>query len=227
MSYSGKQRETKMARAAVVLKMLTAVLGIGLTPALAQSVEAYGPDWYKAEFWSGEYPNGFTVLKDTTLKLRASLSPTAEKTIDCPIPAKATYQMWNMSRVLDDGLTFISFTEKDVMKASKAYDATLLRYDGSGSLDVSFKPGDEWTYLAYFGEGAFLMEYDGNEYEGDQDLYDVSEAVKAGDRGYDEWLRINCSNNQWGWLFMGDIDKDEVTFTGPNIVTYGQAADAE
>lgn len=209
------------------LALLAALTAFAAAPALAQSVETYGEDWYKAEFWSGEYPNGFTVLKDTVLKLRPALDATAEKTIDCPVSAKATYQQWNMQRVLDEGLTFISFTEKDVMKVGKPYDAKLLRYDGSDTLEVSFKPGDEWTYLAYFGEGAFLMEYDGAEYEGDQDLLDVSEPAKPGDRGYDEWLRINCQNNQWGWLFMGDLVKDEVTFTGPNILGYGEAADAE
>lgn len=209
------------------LALLATLTALAASPALAQSVEAYGEGWYKAEFWSGEYPNGFTALKDNVLKLRPALDPKAEKTIDCAVPAKATYQQWNGPRVLDQGLTFVSFTEIDEMKISKPYTTTLMRNDGSDSVEIAFKPGDQWTYLAYFAEGAFLMKYDGVEYDGDQDLFDYSERAGTGERGYDEWLRINCPNNQWGWLFMGDIVQDEVIFTGPNIIGYGEAADAE
>lgn len=30
-----------------------------------------------------------------------------------------------------------------------------------------------------------------------------------------------------GWLFMGDIKTDDVTFAGPNITEYGSAADLD
>ena len=78
----------------------------------------------------------------------------------------------------------------------------------------------------YFGEGAFLMEYNGVQYDGDQDLFDHAE--QEGDaNGYEEWLRINCSNNQWGWLYMSEITLDDGTFVGPNITEYGTAKDLE
>jgi hypothetical protein len=209
------------------LAIVAAGFCLAAAPALAQSVDAYDDSWYRAPFWSGEYPGGFSVLKDTIVKLRLALSPPAEKTIDCPLPAKATYQQWNMERVEAEGLTFISFTEIDEMEITKAYDTTLYRNDDATAVEVSFKPGDTWRYLAYFAEGAFLMEYDGVKYDGDQDLFDVSKQIAPGPRGYDQWLRINCSNNQWGWLFLNDIVQDDVTFTGPNIVEYGRAADLD
>ena len=43
----------------------------------------------------------------------------------------------------------------------------------------------------------------------------------------DEWLRINCPNNMWGWLYLPDLVMDDKTITGPNIVEYGRAADLE
>ena len=54
-----------------------AVLGVALLamPGLAQGTDAYGDAWYRGEFWSGEYPGGFTVVKDVTVKLRATLDP--------------------------------------------------------------------------------------------------------------------------------------------------------
>ncbi|RYE07568.1 MAG: hypothetical protein EOP22_17205 [Hyphomicrobiales bacterium] len=204
-----------------------AFAGLMATPAVAQSVESYGDDWYRAPFWSGEYPAGFTVLKDTVVQLRPALSPTAAKTVDCPLPAKATYQQWNGARVEAEGLHFVSFTEIDEMEVTAALDTSLFRNDDGTSVDVGFKPGDKWRYLAYFGEGAFLMEYDGVRYEGDQGLMEVSKSLQPGERGYEQWLRINCANNQWGWLFFGDIVQDDITFTGPNIVEYGRSADLE
>ena len=82
--------------------LATLVFGAALSctgTASAQSVTAYGDDWYRMNFWSGEYPNGFTVVSDTTLQLRPALDPKADKTIACPLSAKATYQPWNGARV--------------------------------------------------------------------------------------------------------------------------------
>lgn len=211
----------------ICLALLAAATSFAAIPVLAQSADTYGEAWYRAPFFSGEYPGGFTVLKDTVVKLRPSLSPTAGKTVDCPLPAKATYQQWNMERVEAEGLSFVSFTEIDEMEIATAYVTTLYRNDDATAVEVSFKPGDKWRYLAYFAEGAFLMEFDGVKYDGDQDLFEMSKQAQPGERGYDEWLRINCSNSQWGWLFMDDIVQDDVTFTGPNIVEYGRSADLD
>jgi len=211
------------------ISMAAAMLGMALlaVPALAAD-GAYGDNWYRGEFWSGEYPDGFTVLKDVTVKLRATLDPKAEATIDCALPAKATYQPWNSARVNADGLQFVSFTEIEDMEVTKDYETTLYNNLDATATPVKFAKGDKWKYLAYFGEGAFLMEYDGVRYDGDQDLMEVSKAVGGGaEKDYDEWLRINCSNQMWGWLFMDEIVKDDVNFTAPNIVTYGEAADLE
>jgi hypothetical protein len=209
-----------------ILSSLVAGLALAFAaePALAQST--YDESWYRAPFWSGEYPNGFSVLKDVTVELRPALDPKADKTIACDLPAKATYQMWNNARVEDQGLHFVSFTKIEEYRITKDYTASLYDPSQGMNVDIALKPGDIWRDLAYYGEGAFLMEFDGVRYDGDQSLYDVSEAVKDED-GYEEWLRINCSNNQWGWLFMGDVAVDDVTFAGPNITGYGSAADLE
>jgi hypothetical protein len=172
-------------------------------------------------------PDGFTVLKDTMVLLRPRLETTVAPSVECPLSAKATYQQWNTDRVTAEALDFVSFTEIDGMVVKEAYEATLYAEVDSTETSVAFKPGDKWRYLAYYGEGAFLMQYDGVNYTGDQGLADASKSSHEGPRGYDEWLRINCANNKWGWLFMGDIKVDDVTFAGPNITEYGAAADLD
>ncbi|MBI4921697.1 MAG: hypothetical protein HY834_08100 [Devosia nanyangense] len=202
------------------------LLAAPAAPGLAQDAGAYGDGWYRGEFWSGEYPNGFTVLEATTLKLRPELSPAAEPSIDCPLPAKATYHPWNSARVFSDGLTFASFTEIDEMEVTKPFEASLYGQLDATEVTIKFEPGMIWKYLAYYGEGAFLLEYDGVRYDGDQGLIDASTSTHPGDKGYDEWLRIDCASQMWGWLFMADI-QDNAAFGPPNIEGYGVAADAE
>lgn len=206
---------------ALLLALLTA------SGTLAQSPVKYGDGWYRGTFWSGEYPAGFTVLKDTTVLLRPRLDPAAVATVECPLPAKATYQQWNTARVAAEGLEFVSFTETVDMVVTQPYEAALYAESDSAETSVAFKPGDTWRYLAYYGEGAFLMQYKGVNYTGDQGLDDASKPAREGAHGYDEWLRINCSNNRWGWLLMSDITLDDVTFGGPNITEYGSAADLD
>jgi hypothetical protein len=204
-----------------------ALVAAGAAPVHAQSVDAYDESWHRATFWSGEYPGGFTVLKDVTVQLRPALDPKAGKTIACDLPAKATYQPWNNERVNAQGLGFASFTRIADYEIGTAYDATLYRESDASETPVHFEPGAKWRYLAYYAEGAFLMEYEGVRYTGDQGLFDVSKELNPADGGYEEWLRINCPNNQWGWLFMGDVVVDDVTFAAPNVTGYGEAKDLD
>jgi hypothetical protein len=204
------------------LAALAASLTLLTAPAFAQS--QYDESWYRAPFWSGEYPGGFSVVKTTTVQLRPALDPKTEKTVACELPQGATYQLWNQPRVEEQGLFFVSYSKIAEYKITKPYETTFYRHLDGTEVKVSLKEGDTFRYLVYFGEGAFLMEYDGVEYDSDQDLFEHAE--QEGDtNGYEEWLRINCSNNQWGWLFMGDITLDDGTFVSPNITEYGMAED--
>lgn len=209
------------------LILAAGLVALGVSPTLAQSVPVYDETWHRAPFWSGEYPGGFSVLKDVTVQLRPTLDPKTAGSISCDLPAKATYQAWNGARVAEQGLTFVSFTEIDEMRVTAPYEAVLLREDDYTEVPVSLAPGDSWRYLVYYAEGNFLMEHEGVRYSADQGLMDVSEAVRPGERGYDEWMRINCPNNQWGWLYMGDITIDDVTFAGPNVTEYGMSSDLD
>lgn len=197
------------------------------SPALAQGTDDYGEDWYRAEFWSGEYPGGFTMAADTHFDIRPKLSLKAERSVDCLLPAKATYQPWNNARVLADGLAFVSFTKIDEMTVNKDISVTLYTDPEGIETPIKFKKGEKWRDLAYLGEGQFRMDYKGVVYQGDQDLLEASSSGLADeDRGYDEWLRVNCANNAWGWLFFPET-KDNPAFGDPNILGYGEAADAQ
>jgi hypothetical protein len=210
------------------MKLILAAAAVVLVsaPALAQD-NPYGPDFYRAESWSGEYPAGFTVLEDTTLMLRPQLDPAAEASIDCPVTKGATFHTWNIPRSISDGLAFVSFTRIEEMEVKDPIDIVVYGEIDPTDVTLSLKPGDTWRYLVYYGEGAFLMERDGVRYVADQSLVDASTSALTEDqREYHEWLRINCSNNLWGWFSMDEL-AEHAELGSPNITTYGMAADAE
>lgn len=185
---------------------------------------AYDDSWYRTDGWSGEYPDGFSVLKDITVKLRPVLSPSAERTIDCALPTKATYHPWNSARVAEQNLDFVAFTRVQDWEITTAYDALFYSDVDGSEYTVHFAPGDRWRYLAYYAEGTFAMEFQGKPYTGDQGLIDASKQIGTTE-GYEEWMRIDCPNNMWGWLYMRDMVIDDVTFGGPNIGEYGSSSD--
>jgi hypothetical protein len=217
-------------RGHIVLKYLCFAAAILVAAAASTSsaqADDYGDEWYRADFWSGEYPGGFTMTKETHFLVRPALSLKAERSIDCVLPAKATYQPWNNKRVLDDGLAFVSFSKIDKMKIKKDIAVTLYTEPEGTETPLKLKKGANWRYLVYLAEGQFRMEYDGVVYQGDQDLLDASTStLPEAERGYDEWLRVNCANNVWGWIYVPDT-KDDNAFAEPNIKGYGEATDAE
>ena len=54
--------------------------------------------------------------------LRPLISST-EKTIECPLPAKATIHPWNVERQQEMGLTFVTFSEIQDWEVTEAYEA--------------------------------------------------------------------------------------------------------
>src|SRR5215470_12579568 len=91
--------------AASVAGCITASQGLDGTTA------KYDASWYRANGWSGEYPDGFTMASNVATKIRGSLNLDAPKIISCVLRKGATYHQWNKKRVISDRLEFISFTK--------------------------------------------------------------------------------------------------------------------
>ncbi len=190
--------------------------------------EYYGDGWYRSDGWGGEYPTGFTVLAATTLELRGSPDPRVAASIPCAFAPKTTYHPWNQPRVASDGLEFITFTRKEDFVLTAPFSVEV--YDNAGAAKtLDLKPGDRWTFLAYIGEGYFVMGYDGVEYQAGQDLIEQSRSAGPEyppEESTDEWLGLACQGGTVGWLLMGEI-VDLPAFGPPNITGYGDAADAQ
>jgi hypothetical protein len=182
---------------------------------------AYDDAWYQASFWGGEYPNGFSVNGVTIVGARFEPDPETPASIECLLPKGAVYHPWNHDRVEADLLTFVSFTRKQPYTLDADLSLTVYTEEGD-DVGLDLTAGDTWTYLTYLGEGAFLMEYAGATYVGDQVLFEVSSA--NGEAETHEWLRLICGNGESGWLLLDEI-LPLPTIGEANIVGYGEARD--
>lgn len=185
---------------------------------------AYDDTWYRTDFWAGEYPNGFTLAEDVTVKIRKEALPAAPQDIDCALKKGATYHPWNGERVKSDKLDFVSYVRKVTYKIKSPAKVLLQDEKKEADREIDFKPGDTWTWLTYYGEGMFRMEFDGTEYAADQALFDVSD--DKGDREHkeDEWLKLACANGASGWLLLADV-MEQAPFDRLNFPEYGKAPD--
>lgn len=192
--------------------------------ALSAPAFAYDSSWYKTDFWAGEYPNGFTLKEDMTVKIRKQPLPGAARDIGCAMKKGATYHPWNRERVESDKLEFLSYVKKVTYRIKS--ESKVLVHDEQADKDkeVAFNPGDKWTYLTYYGEGSFRMQYEGKEYAADQTLFEMSE--EKGDREHEEheWMRLTCANGAQGWLLLSDV-VEQPQFERPGFPEYGKAVD--
>jgi len=208
---------------------LVLLLALGHFILLAPSAAiAYEATWHRTDYWSGEYPPGFTLKADVTIQIRNRPNPASLKDIDCTLQKGATYHPWNDERVASSKLKFMSFVRTVDYVIEAPITTTFINEQSKADEAVSFQAGDQWTYLAYYGEGTFRMTFQGTVYTAEPDLIASSKRVdgKSNDEPSeeDEWMNLTCANGAVGWLLLWDV-ANKPGFDGPNIVNYGEASD--
>jgi hypothetical protein len=194
-------------------------------------IKKYDASWYKADFWSGEYPGGFTMTQDATINIRSSPDPAAPKSTACLLKKNATYHPWNQDRVHSDHLEFISFTRIETYEVKESVTADLDPESGGESVARKFRKGERWFYLAAVSEGNFIMKAGDRVYTtGQQDLFEKSTKIDPSDGSgqeadnLDEWLKLTCANGAAGWIFLDEIRNDD-RFSEAETIGYGCAGD--
>lgn len=198
---------------------------VAATLALAgPAAAAYDRSWYMADFWGGEYPAGFTISAPVTTMIRAGPDVDLVRSIECTLEAGATYHPWNLARVDSANLRFLTFSMKESYRFTRPTTATLATLEGVDRT-MFFAEGEAWTYLAYLGEGNFLLEFAGETLVGDPSVLENSvTASPPTSQAPDEWLGLTCANAATGWLLLREV-YDTPGFDVPNITGYGDAAD--
>jgi hypothetical protein len=203
---------------------LARLLSLAAALVVPMTAFAYDGTWYRTDFWAGEYPNGFTLAQDVTVRIRKEPLPAALQDTDCGLNKGETFHPWNGERVDASKLEFLTYVKKVTYRIKSP--ATILLQDENSESDreVDFKPGDRWTYLTYYGEGMFRLELEGKEYAAEQDLFEVSDDKGDREHDEDEWMKLTCANGTTGWLLFADV-ADEPAFKKPDFPEYGRAVD--
>ena len=134
---------------------LTLLLTAGLMMA-GNAYAMYDKSWYQTEFWSGEWPNGFSVAKRGVVVMgRLAVAADLDRVVKCQLPYKAVFNPWNTKRNVKSKVHYLTASKIVVMKALK--DFTL----GEAPQNAAVKAGDDVEYLIYGAEGSFTVRYNG------------------------------------------------------------------
>ena len=203
------------------------------TPEPTQTeLDALLPDYYSVGWavtagWPGEYPAGFSILAEgIVLNGHSRMHPQTPAIIKCPVPQFATYQQWNVSRAESDNLIFKTATK--IFKITISED-TQIEYPsdemGYQLKKLTLKVGDQLSYLRYLGEGFTIVEFNGKEYEiNENDLYNVSDIATQQNSGEDLWLELDCSDNTRAWVLYDQVLRQKGVGPAP-ITGYGESTD--
>ncbi len=204
------------------MKFLVLTLTLGFSASALGA--SYDGSWYQTQFWSGEYPNGFSVNKSgVTVMGRSGMDKGLPAEMACALPFKATFHVWNQDRVESNKVEFFTASKIVPMVAKEDF----LFEDGENKVQIH--KGDLIEYLIYHSEGWFAVRIGGQEYEADQSLFEKMEEVSQDQFVQDEWMHLTCENGVSTWLFFPDLSNADGEFIsglqGPKIEGYGTASD--
>jgi hypothetical protein len=217
--------------------MLLGVLSLVFTTnALGQSPAAssgYDNTWYISEFWSGEYPPGFSVTRQgTSVLARARMDKAAPRDVTCKLPYLAVVHPWNKRRIARSKIKFMSATRIVRLVAKEPF-----VFDGPGGerrSKLQIKKGDAIDYIRNDAEGAFEVRIFGKQYTAGQNLFDHVQDVAQDQFVEEDWVLLTCEDGNRATIFLADLTRDSgdakdriagISGVGPGQTGYGQARD--
>lgn len=184
----------------------------------------YPEGWELQLFWSGEYPNAFSVTQEgVTVMGHESITFEEYPPIYCGLPHKATYSPWNGARRESDRLEFVAMTYPTTFTIME--DTSVEAFVGDGAEQLALSAGDELIYKSYLAEGFFIAEKDGVQYELNESDLPASTEFQQGPEDQ-EWVLVTCddADGTRAWVLYDDALKapgvEPYQYTG-----FGEAAD--
>ncbi|MEM9571531.1 MAG: hypothetical protein AAF996_08695 [Pseudomonadota bacterium] len=184
----------------------------------------YPEGWELQLFWSGEYPNAFSVTQEgVTVMGHEAITFEVYPPIYCGLPHKATYSPWNGTRRESDKLEFVAMTYPTTFTIME--DTSVEAFVGDGAEQLALSAGDELIYKSYLAEGFFIAEKDGVQYELNESDLPASTEFQQGPEDQ-EWVLVTCDDAEGtrAWVLYDDALKapgvEPYQYTG-----FGEAAD--
>lgn len=179
------------------------VLVMALAFSAASSMAAYDNSWFQAQFWSGEYPNGFAIVKAKTfVPSRQAMDKDLPSDSKCQLPLKAVFHPWNTKRNAKSKAKY--FTASKIVKLTAKENFV---FETDDSKKIAVKSGETLDFLIYGAEGWFLIKFNGKQYTVFQSIYEHLHEVEQSAYQQDEWLKVNCLNGKSVWVLLSDLVK--------------------
>lgn len=171
---------------------------------LAIETVGYPDGWELQPYWSGEYPNAFSVTQEGVTVMGHSVITYEEyPPIYCGLPHKATYSPWNSDRRETDNLEFVAMVYPTTFTIGE--DVSVEAFVGDSNEVLELKAGDQLIYKNYIAEGFFVAEKDGIQYEMNEADLPQSTEFEQGPEDQ-EWVLVSCTNadNIQAWVRFED-----------------------
>lgn len=196
----------------------------GLDDASGIETIGYPEGWELQPFWSGEYPNAFSVTQEgVTVMGHETITYQEYPPIYCGLPVKATYSPWNAARRETDDLDFVAMVYPTTFTIKE--DTSVEVFVGDGAEQLALSAGDQMIYKSYLAEGFFIAEKDGVEYELNEADLPQSTEFEQGPEDQ-EWVMVTCddADKTRAWVLYDDA------LNAPGVEAYeysgfGEAAD--
>lgn len=167
---------------------------------VTQAHAQYDNSWYKADYWPGEYPAGFSVIKKgVKIPARSEMTKDVAVSLQCPVEFKSVYHEWNQKKRAE----YTTFSKIVPLTVKEDFEF-LASYEDEEEVRIPLKKGDVIEYLVYGAEGWFTVRINGKEYGADQDLFTKVEDVDQNSFQDDEWLTLNCGG-QKAYVLFSDL----------------------
>ncbi|NQY14349.1 MAG: hypothetical protein HRT81_10890 [Henriciella sp.] len=181
----------------------------------------YPDGWELQPFWSGEYPNAFSVTREgVTVMGHEAITFEEYPPIYCGLPHKATYSPWNAARREADKLEFVAMTYPTTFTIME--DTSVEAFVGDGAEQLALSAGDELIYKSYLAEGFFIAEKDGVQYELNESDLPASTEFQQGPEDQ-EWVLVTCddADQTRAWILYDEALK------APGVEVYQYTAFGE
>ena len=185
----------------------------------------YESSWYIADFWPGEYPPRFSVMKDGVELLgRTEMKLTSPKNVICPVPKRATFSPWNFDRNQADNLRYWIVAKVSTVTVTEAFTIHSIREIDDVEVMLDLKKDDILEYLVYQSEGFALFRYNDENYIIDAGSFEGKAKPEENPREDDLWLRLPAEGGGYGWILFNDaLETDGIKAT--DIEGFGIAND--
>jgi len=166
---------------------------------------AYDESFTITDFWSGEWPDGFTVTSDDVVLMgRLEPHPSFPQEIACPIEKNTNVNPWNHDRRDADSWEFMTANQRT--KITITEDVTLETGFSEEPKTLSLKAGDVLMYETYYAEGFFQASFEGEYYEINEADLNLSAEFEQGGQT-DEWVNVECAfgKGDRAWLLLSEV----------------------